>query len=127
MRIDKLRKFSDGTLNDVRTALDDILKRIRMKYLPQTYWKKIARFYTLARNPVKESLALTINFEFYLHQQVAHHWKFEARGFEGYLKMEVKVPNSICLTRFIATCSYPTDKYKDIMKAQVHVSRLPLL
>ncbi|GJT00895.1 hypothetical protein Tco_0822064 [Tanacetum coccineum] len=29
--------------------------------------------------------------------------------------------------RFIATCSYPTDKYKDIMKAQVPVSRLPLL
>ncbi|GKF04534.1 hypothetical protein Tco_0035202, partial [Tanacetum coccineum] len=37
MRIDELYKFSDGTLNDVRTALDDILKRIRMKYLPQTY------------------------------------------------------------------------------------------
>ncbi|GJR00587.1 hypothetical protein Tco_0523571 [Tanacetum coccineum] len=34
MRIDELHKFSDGTLNDVRTALDDILKRIRMKYLP---------------------------------------------------------------------------------------------
>ncbi|GJX12074.1 hypothetical protein Tco_0201933 [Tanacetum coccineum] len=31
MRIDELPKFSDGTLNDVRTALDDILKRIRMK------------------------------------------------------------------------------------------------
>ncbi|GJR71914.1 hypothetical protein Tco_0084279 [Tanacetum coccineum] len=34
MRIDELHKFSDSTLNDVRTALDDILKRIRMKYLP---------------------------------------------------------------------------------------------
>ncbi|GKD80277.1 hypothetical protein Tco_1342898, partial [Tanacetum coccineum] len=41
MRIDELHKFSDGTLNDVQTALDDILKRIRMKYLPQTYWKKV--------------------------------------------------------------------------------------
>nr|GEV56558.1 hypothetical protein [Tanacetum cinerariifolium] len=29
--------------------------------------------------------------------------------------------------RFIDACSYPTIKYKDIMKAQVHVSRLPLL
>ncbi|GKB50824.1 hypothetical protein Tco_0901577 [Tanacetum coccineum] len=37
MRIDELHKFSNGTLNDVRTALDDILKRIRMKYLPQMY------------------------------------------------------------------------------------------
>ncbi|GJX55136.1 hypothetical protein Tco_0285033 [Tanacetum coccineum] len=33
MRIDELHKFSDGTHNDVRSALDDILKRIRMKIL----------------------------------------------------------------------------------------------
>nr|GEV67954.1 hypothetical protein [Tanacetum cinerariifolium] len=30
MRIDELHKFSDGTLNDVRTALDDRLKGIQM-------------------------------------------------------------------------------------------------
>ncbi|GJY02928.1 hypothetical protein Tco_0361080, partial [Tanacetum coccineum] len=30
MRTDELHKFSDGTLNDVRSDLDDILKRIRM-------------------------------------------------------------------------------------------------
>nr|GEX20213.1 hypothetical protein [Tanacetum cinerariifolium] len=35
MRIDELHKFSDGTLTDVRTDLDDRLKGIRMKYLPQ--------------------------------------------------------------------------------------------
>nr|GEX50062.1 hypothetical protein [Tanacetum cinerariifolium] len=40
IRIDELHKFSDGTLNDVRTALDDRLKGIRMKYLPQTIWRK---------------------------------------------------------------------------------------
>ncbi|GKC32307.1 hypothetical protein Tco_1039601 [Tanacetum coccineum] len=34
MRIDELHKFSDGTLNDVRIALNDFLKGIRMKYLP---------------------------------------------------------------------------------------------
>ncbi|GKA05547.1 hypothetical protein Tco_0684667 [Tanacetum coccineum] len=34
MHIDELHKFSDGTLNDVRTALDDRLKGIQMKYLP---------------------------------------------------------------------------------------------
>nr|GFB02375.1 hypothetical protein [Tanacetum cinerariifolium] len=34
MRIDKLHKFNDGTLNDVRNALDDRLKGIRMQYLP---------------------------------------------------------------------------------------------
>nr|GEZ55253.1 hypothetical protein [Tanacetum cinerariifolium] len=40
MRIDELHKFSDGTLNDVRTALDDPLKGIRMKYPTQTIWRK---------------------------------------------------------------------------------------
>nr|GEY00529.1 hypothetical protein [Tanacetum cinerariifolium] len=30
----------DGMLTDVRTALDDRLKGIRMKYLPQTIWRK---------------------------------------------------------------------------------------
>ncbi|GKF80293.1 hypothetical protein Tco_0238895, partial [Tanacetum coccineum] len=51
----------------------------------------------------------------------------DPHGFEGYLKMVAKVPDSSWLTRFIATCSYQTDKHKDIMKAQVHVSSLPLL
>nr|GEW94058.1 hypothetical protein [Tanacetum cinerariifolium] len=36
IRIDELHKFSDMTLTDVRTALDDRLKGIRMQYLPQT-------------------------------------------------------------------------------------------
>nr|GEU49178.1 hypothetical protein [Tanacetum cinerariifolium] len=40
MWIDELHKFSDGTLTDVRTALDDHLKGIWMKYLPQTIWRK---------------------------------------------------------------------------------------
>nr|GEU58532.1 hypothetical protein [Tanacetum cinerariifolium] len=34
IQIDELHKFSDGMLNDVRAALDDHLKGIRMKYLP---------------------------------------------------------------------------------------------
>nr|GEY33812.1 hypothetical protein [Tanacetum cinerariifolium] len=34
MRIDELHKFIDGTLNDVRNALDDRLKGIKMQYLP---------------------------------------------------------------------------------------------
>nr|GFC93357.1 hypothetical protein [Tanacetum cinerariifolium] len=40
MWIDELHKFSDGTLNDVRSALDDRLKGIRMQYLPSTIWRK---------------------------------------------------------------------------------------
>ncbi|GJZ70978.1 hypothetical protein Tco_0634829 [Tanacetum coccineum] len=40
VRIDELHKFSDGTLDDVRTALNDRLKGIRMEYLPQTFWSQ---------------------------------------------------------------------------------------
>nr|GEV16810.1 hypothetical protein [Tanacetum cinerariifolium] len=40
MRIDELHKFSDGMLTDVRTALDDHLKGIRMMYLPKSIWRK---------------------------------------------------------------------------------------
>nr|GEV76329.1 hypothetical protein [Tanacetum cinerariifolium] len=40
MRIDELHKFNDETLIDVRTTLDDLLKGIRMRYLPQTIWRK---------------------------------------------------------------------------------------
>ncbi|GJY04673.1 hypothetical protein Tco_0370613 [Tanacetum coccineum] len=40
MRIDELHKFSDGTLDDVRTALNDRLKGIRMEYLPKTIWRQ---------------------------------------------------------------------------------------
>ncbi|GKD10169.1 hypothetical protein Tco_1189854 [Tanacetum coccineum] len=43
MRIDELYKFSNGTLNDVRSALDDILKQIRMEYLPQIVWRNLDR------------------------------------------------------------------------------------
>nr|GEU86273.1 DNA-directed DNA polymerase [Tanacetum cinerariifolium] len=36
----KARYVSDGTLNDVPTTLDDRLKGIQMKYLPQAIWRK---------------------------------------------------------------------------------------
>ncbi|GJV57610.1 hypothetical protein Tco_1458615 [Tanacetum coccineum] len=43
MHIDELHKFSDVTLNDVWTALNDRLKGIQMKYLPQTIWRQSDR------------------------------------------------------------------------------------
>ncbi|GJR63641.1 hypothetical protein Tco_1505803 [Tanacetum coccineum] len=43
MRINELHKFSDSTINDVWSALDDILKRIRMEYFPKTVWRNIDR------------------------------------------------------------------------------------
>ncbi|GKA26029.1 hypothetical protein Tco_1083670 [Tanacetum coccineum] len=43
MLIDELHKFSDGTLNDLRTALNDLLKGIWMKYLPHAIWRESDR------------------------------------------------------------------------------------
>ncbi|GJZ00325.1 hypothetical protein Tco_0517754 [Tanacetum coccineum] len=40
MRTEELHKFSDGTLNHVRTALNDIAIRIQMEYLPKRKWSK---------------------------------------------------------------------------------------
>ncbi|GKD36534.1 hypothetical protein Tco_1252043 [Tanacetum coccineum] len=40
MRTDELYKFSDGTLNHVRTALNDIALGIEMEYLPKRKWSK---------------------------------------------------------------------------------------
>ncbi|GJU36408.1 hypothetical protein Tco_1184762 [Tanacetum coccineum] len=48
MHIDELHKFSDGTLDDVQTALNDHLKGIRMDYLPQTIWRQSDRERTKA-------------------------------------------------------------------------------
>ncbi|GJZ88719.1 hypothetical protein Tco_0660501, partial [Tanacetum coccineum] len=41
MCTDELHKFSDGTFNDVRTALHDIIAGIRMKYLPIRKWSNL--------------------------------------------------------------------------------------
>ncbi|GKD09284.1 hypothetical protein Tco_1188969 [Tanacetum coccineum] len=41
MRADELHKFSDDTLNDVRTALHDIVAGIRMEYLPMRKWSNL--------------------------------------------------------------------------------------
>nr|GEX01138.1 hypothetical protein [Tanacetum cinerariifolium] len=98
MHIDELHKFSDDTLNDVRTTLDDHLKGIRMK-----------KIHTLAGNPVKEIL---------LKLNLPDHRTLKDGGEGTCFQLS---------QRFIAACSEATIKYKDIMKAQVHVSRLPLL
>ncbi|GJR66437.1 hypothetical protein Tco_0012502 [Tanacetum coccineum] len=40
MRTEELHKFSDGTLNHVRTALNDIDRGIDIDYLPKRKWSK---------------------------------------------------------------------------------------
>nr|GEX13160.1 hypothetical protein [Tanacetum cinerariifolium] len=61
MRIDELHKFNDGTLNDVRNALDNRLKGIRMQYLPQTIWRKDVDEQTKGR--VKETRLMKVMME----------------------------------------------------------------
>nr|GEY44565.1 hypothetical protein [Tanacetum cinerariifolium] len=41
IRTNEPHKFSDGTLNDVRTALHDIAMEIRMDYLPMRRWSNL--------------------------------------------------------------------------------------
>ncbi|GKA89341.1 hypothetical protein Tco_0811153 [Tanacetum coccineum] len=41
LRADELHKFNDGTLDDVRSALNDIAKGIRMEYLPMRKWSNL--------------------------------------------------------------------------------------
>ncbi|GKE69637.1 hypothetical protein Tco_1527709 [Tanacetum coccineum] len=45
---------------------------------------------------------------------------------EVIVKMDMEIPYSSGVN-FITTCSYSFDKSKDIMKAQVYVSKLPQL
>ncbi|GKC80261.1 hypothetical protein Tco_1131035 [Tanacetum coccineum] len=120
MRIDELHKFSDGTLNDVRTALNDHLKGIRMEYLPQTIWRqsnqdkagamiqeidKQLKTRRIMRSLEKfvggrpyedkmDSMHSTLSMYYDYRTHVKGELLVDPHGFEGYLKMEVKVPDS---------------------------------
>nr|GEV73467.1 hypothetical protein [Tanacetum cinerariifolium] len=69
----------------------------------------LRKIHTLAGNPVKEIL---------LKLNLPNHRTLKDGGEGTCFQLS---------QRFIAVCSNPTIKYKDIMKAQVHVSRLSLL
>ncbi|GJZ50813.1 putative reverse transcriptase domain-containing protein [Tanacetum coccineum] len=121
MRIDELHKFSDGTLTDVRSALDDILKRIRieivMEYpkdqpfsLSLNLWsykavfgiggeklknRECANEIELVRKPnnkehQSDTQAITMKMEILL-EPTSNKLMVDPHGFEGYLKMEVKI------------------------------------
>ncbi|GJV53596.1 hypothetical protein Tco_1449337 [Tanacetum coccineum] len=124
---DKLYKFREGDFKRLRRQdIEDMLlllvqnKLTNLNLEERQNWRdlprdipldsvEVLRFNTIAGNPVKDIL---------LKLNLPNH-RILKDGGEG---------TKFWLSQiFITTCSYPIDKYKDIMKAQVHVSRLPLL
>nr|GEZ89751.1 hypothetical protein [Tanacetum cinerariifolium] len=116
MRIDELHKFSDGTLTDVRTTLDNRLKGIRMQYLPQSIWRrsdndkattmiqainkrlKTKRVMRSLERSILTDLQVTPTKPGRMTKPYSSHC-FIANCFNaGNLKMMVKVPGSSCLT-----------------------------
>nr|GEZ36677.1 hypothetical protein [Tanacetum cinerariifolium] len=97
MYVDKLYKFSDGTLNDVWSALDDILKKIRMKYLPQTIYREDCD--GLPKRP-------TMNLNLWSYKVVRHRYSNpmiqpEPKGpTQGYLLVSVEVLRIIYIGGF---------------------------
>nr|GEW73404.1 DNA-directed DNA polymerase [Tanacetum cinerariifolium] len=74
MRIDELQKFSDGTLNDVRNALDDRLKGIRMQYLPHTIWRRGDKDRAAAMIQAIDKMLKTRRIIRSLESEIVTHW-----------------------------------------------------
>ncbi|GJS63696.1 hypothetical protein Tco_0678260, partial [Tanacetum coccineum] len=147
MRSDKLYKFSYGTLTRLLSSLEDITKNIDMEYLPKRRWsnleKKRAHFMIKDINMLlKEKSSLAIDstkltsdcckeqYDFvilcsYLKEHPSDFIHYE----DGIL---LKITSNKLMVNpygfkgiskdgdggtFVATCSYLTDEYKDIMKA----------
>ncbi|GJT40916.1 hypothetical protein Tco_0940781 [Tanacetum coccineum] len=84
MRIDKLHKFSDGTLNDVWTALNDRLKGIRMQYLPHTIWRQSDKD-KAAQTKLKPIQALVAKWRHLVHALTNHGlYMYFGRFISGY-------------------------------------------
>nr|GEU43903.1 uncharacterized mitochondrial protein AtMg00810-like [Tanacetum cinerariifolium] len=100
----------DGTLNDVRTALDDRLNGIWMKYLPQTIWRRSVKKRVAAMIQAIDKQLKTRRIMRSLEKFVGGRLTFKDGGKGTCFQLS---------QRFITACSYPTIN-KDIMKAQIH-------
>nr|GEY69889.1 hypothetical protein [Tanacetum cinerariifolium] len=83
-RIDELNKFSDGTLNDVRNALDDGLKGIRMQYLPTTIWRRGPKDRAAAMIQATEKMLKTRRIVRSLEKFGVSHWGHKCQQFYGF-------------------------------------------
>ncbi|GJV26841.1 hypothetical protein Tco_1383289 [Tanacetum coccineum] len=104
MMFNEIYKFSDGTLTNILEALD---------YRVKEY--KVNQF-----NPEhpSDTYVFTMKMEILLEPT--------SNKLMVQVKMEMEIPRSSGVN-FITTCSYSTDTSKDLMKAQVYVSKLPQL
>ncbi|GKB21722.1 hypothetical protein Tco_0855645 [Tanacetum coccineum] len=107
MCIDELHKFSD------------CYKAVRLRYSIHDPARTEGIYPGISTSSVRiiRVNSFTMKMEILL-EPTSNKLMVDPHGSEGYLKMVVEVPDSSWLTRSIATCSYPTDKHKDIMKAQ---------
>nr|GEV32655.1 copia protein [Tanacetum cinerariifolium] len=107
MRIDELHIFSDGTLTDILTALDDRLKGIRMQYLPQSIWRKSDKDRAAAIIQAIDKRLKTRRFMRSLER------KLKDRGKGTWFQLSY---------RFITTCLYLIIKYKGIIFQDIRYS-----
>ncbi|GJT60805.1 hypothetical protein Tco_1004338 [Tanacetum coccineum] len=141
MLADELHKFSDGTLNDVRTALHNITVGIRMEYLPMRKWSNLDKKRAQNRRDLPRDIPLDSVVVLMYEKRSKSKNKGKVltemelvleQTQQGSTYTDQRVFLMMAASRcrrvgFIVACSYSTDIHKDIMKAQVHVSRLPLL
>nr|GEX90687.1 hypothetical protein [Tanacetum cinerariifolium] len=111
---DKLYKFKEGDLNWLRIQdiEDMLLLLVQGKLTNLTVEERFA--FNVSLKMFTRSIVIQRRVE---DLQLGDPYGFADRGEGTCFQLS---------QRFIA-CSYPTIKYKDIMKAQVNISRLPLL
>nr|GEU93841.1 hypothetical protein [Tanacetum cinerariifolium] len=124
MRIDEQHKFSDGTLNDVRTALDDRLKGVQIKQnqrdlprdIPLDSVEVLSRHgpNDAMHNPsqlLKVGKTLFQNSQRFTHFYKLSHSEFvgiekvaDPHGFKNYFNQKWANDKAIFILRFIANC-----------------------
>ncbi|GJU55437.1 hypothetical protein Tco_1229151 [Tanacetum coccineum] len=150
MRTEELYKFSDGTLTSVRNTLDQMLKNLRLGYnkdMKRRKWSATDKRRTrimikdinqqFLHRSIMRSLEKFVSKRDYetdyrLLQRTSVRLCLVGSLIQCYLlgdalvmRMGIQMvaaagPRQV---RFIATCSYSTDICKDIMEAQIHVSK----
>ncbi|GKA70516.1 hypothetical protein Tco_0776655 [Tanacetum coccineum] len=117
----KVHKFNDGTLQRILEKLDHMVKDcVLFKCNPgmeHQIWSKddkrrSEKFIEMIERRLKIKRIFR-NLKSFVSRRV-------------HRKMEMEIPYS-SKVKFITICSYLTDTSKDIMKAQVYISKLPQL